>query len=116
MYDVFSLFTKATKAIKEYASTHHIHPAKFAHVDPRVPLEIKVPLVNQANLENVAIPVNQGRKEIREHLAILDHLDPMVHLEKMVRIHHTHALFDSILHCNIACVFQSLHAPFPIAI
>ncbi|KAL5509250.1 hypothetical protein EMCRGX_G004588 [Ephydatia muelleri] len=38
--------------------------------------ETKVHMANQANLENVAILVNQGRKEIREHLAILGYLGP----------------------------------------
>eukprot|EP00731_Ephydatia_muelleri_P013245 Em0007g555a len=50
------------------------------------PQETKVPPANQASLENVAIPVNQGRKEIREHLAIVGCLGPQVNLEKMVHI------------------------------
>ena len=54
-------------------------------MDPRVSLETEVLRANQANLENVAILVNQGRQEIREHLAMqLGHMDPQVHREKTV--------------------------------
>ena len=45
-----------------------------------------MPPANQANLENVAIPGNQGRKEIRVHLVILGYLETQVHVGKTVRI------------------------------
>ena len=71
----------------EYTSIYQIPPVKCAPVDPRVSQETKVPRANQVNLENVAILVNQGRKEIREHLAMqLGHMDPQVHREKTVCI------------------------------
>eukprot|EP00731_Ephydatia_muelleri_P013226 Em0007g536a len=49
---------------------------------PGSPRRQRCPWRNQASLENVAIPVNQGRKEIREHLAILGYLEPQVNLDK----------------------------------